>query len=257
MDGKPVGFNHQFIKAGGGSSRTASQPRNAQLDYSFAGATQMNGSAASPVPTGAWRSVDHSQVSPAIECFIDEMAHAAGKDPVAFRRENITDERLLKIIDLCVEKSGWNNPLPAGRYRGFACFNDYGGRAAHAVEIGIVDGAIKVYRAVCCVDTGFSINPNGVKQQMEGACMDAIATTLFAEITIENGGVVQGTPYEYEWARLMHAPAIEVHIVEGGTEPCGMGEIGYPAVPAAIANAVFAATGKRVRKFPIKLDELV
>jgi isoquinoline 1-oxidoreductase beta subunit len=255
--GKPVAFNHQFIKAQGGTTRTASSPGNARLTYNIPSATQMNGSAASPVPTGAWRSVDHSQVNVAIECFIDEMARAAGKDPLQFRRENTSDARLLKLLDVAEEKSGWGKPLPAGVHRGIACFNGYGGRAVHVIELSVTPEGVKLHRAVCCVDTGFSINPLGVEAQMQGACVDGLATALFAEITIENGAVVQSNPLDYAWIRMQHMPKIEVHIVENDPSPCGMGELGYPSVPAAVANAVAAATGKRVRKFPIRLSELV
>jgi isoquinoline 1-oxidoreductase beta subunit len=216
----------------------------------------MGGSAASPVPTGAWRSVDHSQVNVANECFIDEMARAAGKDPLAFRRENTTEPRLLALLDLAAEKSGWGKALPSGVHRGVACFNSYGGRTVHVVELSIAGDEVKLHRVVCCVDTGFSINPLGVEAQMQGACVDGLATALFAEITIDGGAVVQSTPLDYEWVRMHHMPKIEVHIVEADGEPCGMGEIGYPGVPGAVANAVAAATGKRVRKFPIRLSEL-
>ena len=256
--GKPVGFSHQFISVGGGSSRTASRPGQAGLVYNvIPNATQMNGGAASPVPTGAWRSVNNSQVNPAIECFIDEMARAAGKDPLQFRRENTTDPRMLKVLDLVEEKSGWGKALPQGWGRGIAIYNGYEGRVAHVIELSIENGEVKVHRAVIVIDTGTTINPMGVEMQMQGSCVDGIATALYAGITIEKGGVVQSTPYDYEWARLQHGPKTEVTIIESGDGPCGMGEIGYPSAPAAVANAVCAVTGKRVRKFPIKLDEMV
>jgi isoquinoline 1-oxidoreductase beta subunit len=256
MDGKPVAFNHQFIKAQGGSTRTASNPRDAGLPYRIPSATQMGGSAATPVPTGAWRSVDHSQVNVAIECFIDELAHAAGKDPLEFRRENTADARLLEVLRVAEEKSGWKTPPKPGVHRGVACFNGYGGRTAHVVELSIVDNAVKLHRVVCVVDCGYAINPKSVEAQMQGACVDGLATALFAEITIEKGGVVQSTPMDYEWMRMDSMPKLEVYVLENDPQPAGMGETGYPGVPAAVANAVAAATGKRVRKFPIRLDEL-
>jgi isoquinoline 1-oxidoreductase beta subunit len=255
--GKPVMLNHQFIKAQGGTSRSATNPQPLRSLYNIANATQMNGSAASPVPTGAWRSVDSSLINVALECFIDELAAAAGKDPLQFRRENTRDPRVLRLLDLAEEKSGWGKPLPKGVHRGISCFDGWGGRTVHVFEASIVDGAVKLHRAVCCVDPGYCINPKSVEAQMEGACVDGIATALFAEITIDKGGVVQGSPYDYVWARMKDVPKIEVYIVEGDPQPAGMGETGYPGVPPAIANAVAAATGKRVRKFPIRLDELV
>ncbi len=257
IDGKPVAFNHQFIKAQGGSTRTAGTPGNAGLTYRIPSATQMNGNAASPIPTGAWRSVDHSQVSVAVECFIDEMAQAAGKDPLQFRRENTSDPRLLKVLEVVEEKSGWSKPLATGLSRGVACFNGYGGRTAHVVELSIADGEVKLHRVVCVVDCGYAINPKSVEAQMQGACVDGLSTALFAEITIENGGVVQSNPLDYKWTRMNHMPKVEVYVLENDPNPAGMGETGYPGVPAAVANAVTAATGKRVRKFPNRLDELV
>jgi isoquinoline 1-oxidoreductase beta subunit len=257
VDGKPVAFNHQFIKATQQSARSAAGPREAGLAYGIPSATQMNGNAASPIPTGAWRSVDHSQVNVAIECFIDEMARSAGKDPLQFRRENTSDPRLLKVLDVAEEKSGWNKPLPAGMARGIACFNGYGGRTAHVVELSIVGGEVKLHRVVCVLDCGYAINPKSVEAQMQGSCVDGLSTALFAEITIENGGVVQSNPLDYQWMRMGNMPKVEVHVLENDPQPSGMGETGYPGVPAAVANAVAAATGKRVRKFPIRLNELV
>lgn len=257
MDGKPVAFNHQFIGAGGGTTRTASRPSATRNVYNIPNMTMMSGGAASPVPTGAWRSVNSSQINPAIECFIDELARAAGKDPLQFRRENTNDRRMLAVLDMIEEKSGWKKPLPAGMARGIAVYDGYEGRIAHVVELSVKDGEIKVHRAVCCIDTGTTINPLAVEMQLEGAFIDGLSTALYAEVTIEKGGVVQSTPYDFEWTRLHQAPKTEVYIMESGDGPCGIGEIGYPSAPAAVANAVAAATGKRVRKFPIKLDELV
>jgi isoquinoline 1-oxidoreductase beta subunit len=256
LDGKPVAINHQFIKAQRGAARTASGPRNMGMPYNIPNATQMGGAADSPVPTGAWRSVDHSQVNVAIECFIDELAHAAGKDPLQFRRENTTDARLLEVLRVAEEKSGWKTPPPSGVHRGVACFDGYGGRTAHVVELSIVGNKVKLHRVVCVVDCGYAINPKSVEAQMQGACVDGLATALFAEITIDKGGVVQSTPMDYEWMRMDSMPKLEVYVLENDPQPAGMGETGYPGVPAAVANAVAAATGKRVRKFPIRLDEL-
>ena len=255
-NGKPVGFNHQFISVRGNSSRAAGA-RGVHILYDIPGATMMMGSGASPIYVGAWRSVSNSQVNPSIEMFIDEMAHAAGKDPLQFRRENISDKRMLKILDLIEEKSGWGKPLPAGVSRGIALYDGYDARTAHVVEVSVEGSKIKVHRAVICIDTGTTINPMAVEMQLQGSCIDGISTALFAEVTIKNGGVVQHDPFDYEWIRMDQAPKTEVHIIESGDAPCGMGETGYPSAPAAVANAVFAATGKRVRKFPIRLDELV
>lgn len=254
--GKPVGWNHQFIKAGRGRGGGGSA-RSARIQYTIEGATFMSGYGASSVPTGAWRAVDHGLIEVSDECFYDELAFAAGKDPFEFRRDQITDTRLLNVLKLVAEKADWGRDMGEGRGQGIACFNGYGCRAAHVAEVLVKDGKIKVERVVVVVDPGLAINPEGVVEQMEGACMDALAATLFAKITIKDGGVEQNDPFDYKWPRMYDAPKIEVHMIDDTASPGGMGETGFPSVPPAIANAVFAATGKRVRRFPIVLDELV
>ena len=215
------------------------------------------GTGASSVPTGAWRAVDHGMIGPTNECFIDELAVAAGKDPYEFRRDNIEDKRLLDILALAAEKGGWGKPMGAGRGQGIACFVGYGCRVAHVVEVTVDGGEISVDNVTIAIDTGLAINPKGIEAQLEGCFVDAIAATLFAKITIENGGVVESDPFDYLWPKMLDTPKIEVHMINDTAKPGGMGETGFPSAPAAIANAVFAATGKRVRKFPIVVDELV
>ena len=148
--------------------------------------------------------------------------------------------------------------MPKGSGRGIACFNGYGSRIAHVVEVTVTGNKIRVDRAVVAVDVGIAINPRGVEAQVQGAFIDGVSTALMAAITIDKGGVVQGNWDGYEWARMPDAPAkMEVYVVDSGAGFQGMGEVGYPSGPPAIANAIFAATGKRVRKFPIKVEDLV
>ncbi|MCH7905310.1 MAG: xanthine dehydrogenase family protein molybdopterin-binding subunit [Armatimonadetes bacterium] len=261
--GRPVAWNHQMIKAGGRGGRGGAAP----IPYAIEGASMVTGSAASSVPTGAWRAVDHGMIGPAVECFIDEMAVAAGKDPYEFRRDNLRemfnrdgtkDERMLNILNLVAEKSDWGKSMGENRGQGIACFDGYGCRIAHVVEVTINEyDEIKVDRVTIAIDPGLAINPKGVEAQLEGCCIDAISATLLAKITIRDGGVVEADPNDYLWARMYDSPKIEVHMINDTARPGGMGETGFPSMPAAIANAVFAATGKRVRKFPIVLDELV
>ncbi len=252
-DGKALAWSHQFIKAGRGA-RKASNFGNADIAYAIDDAGMAQGAGQSPVPTGAWRSVDHSQSTVANEVFMNELAIAAGVDPVAFRKSHLRNQRLIKVLELAVEKSNWSKPLPAGWGRGVACFQGYGSFAAHVVEVSVKDKKIKVERVICAVDCGQAINVSGVEAQMQGACIDGISTALKSEITVTNGQIDQTSYTDFEWCTMAEAPKIEVHLIQGGDRPGGMGEVGYPGVPAAVANAVHNATGQPVRAFPIRLS---
>ena len=240
---------------GGGGRGRAGRPA---IPYDIPGATNQHGGAGISIPTGAWRSVENSTNNPAYECFMDELAHAAGKDPVAFRMAKIRDPRMKKVLETAVAKAGWGKTLPAGHGMGVAIFQGYGSYAAHVAEVSVKDGKIKVERMVCAVDPGIAVNPKGVEAQMQGATIDGVATALKAKITLDKGQIQETSYFDYEWARMPDAPKTEVYIVESGDNaPGGMGEVGYPSVIPAIANALAAATGKRARTFPIKLSELV
>jgi CO/xanthine dehydrogenase Mo-binding subunit len=254
-DGKPIGWSHQAVISPGRAS--ASEYRRAGIPYAIEKSGMRNSGAGVPVPTGAWRSVENTLTNVANECFIDELAHAAGKDPFEFRRSLIRDDRLRKVLETAAEKGDWGKPLPAGHGRGIACFGGYGSYAAHVMEVSVEGKKVKVHRAVCVIDCGMAINPKGVEAQVQGACTDGLSTALRAAITIEKGGVKESSWYDYQWMTIDAMPKVEVYIVDSGAEPGGMGEPPYPSVSPAVANAVFAATGTRVRKFPIKVDELV
>lgn len=255
--GNPVGWSHQSITAGGG--RRGGSPSaygNATIHYDIPNAGMRQGGAPIAVPTGAWRSVENTLHNVADECFMDELAHAAGKDPFEFRRNLISDKRLRNVLETAAAKAGWGKSLPAGHGRGIACFRGYGSYAAHVIELSVVGKTIKLIRAVCVIDCGIAVNPKGVEAQMQGACTDGLSTALRAAITIKNGGVAESSWPDYQWMTLDAMPKVEVFIVPSGEDPGGMGEPGYPSVAPALANAIFAATGKRVRKFPIQIDEL-
>jgi len=252
--GNPVGWSHQALQAAGGRRGNYG---GAGIPYKIDGAGMIYGGVASPIPTGAWRSVENSQLNVINECFIDEMAHAAGQDAVEFRLKLISDERLKNVVKRAAEKAGWGKTLPAGHGLGIACFSGYGSCAAHVAEVSIVNNEVKVHRMVAVVDCGLAINPKGVEAQLQGGCVDGLSTALRAAITIDKGGVVENSWTDYRWMSMEAMPVIESEIVASTSDSGGMGEVGYPSVPPAVANAVFAATGKRVRKFPIKIEELV
>lgn len=206
------------------------------------------------VPVTLWRSVGHSYTAFVIESFIDELAAAAGQDPAAFRRRYLAAApRHLAVLDLVLEKSGWATQVP-GRHRGIAIQEAFGTIVAHVAEISIgADDAIRVHRVSCAVDCGLVINPDIVRQQMEGGILFGLSAALYGEISIKDGAVQQSNFHDYRVLRMADSPAIDVHIVPGGTEPSGVGEPGVPPIAPAVANAVFAATGQRLRTLPLRL----
>jgi isoquinoline 1-oxidoreductase beta subunit len=210
------------------------------------------------IPTGFWRSVGNSQNAYAVECFVDEVAAAAGRDPFDLRRELLAGKpRHLGVLLLAAEKAGWGKPLAAGRARGIALWESFGSFVAQVAEVSVAaDGAVRVLRVVCAVDCGLCMNPAIVEAQMESGIVYGLSAALKGEITIEKGRVVQGNFHDYELLRLSECPAIEVHIVPSREPPGGIGEPGTPPITPAVVNAVFAATGRRVRTLPIRAEEL-
>ncbi|UPK66791.1 xanthine dehydrogenase family protein molybdopterin-binding subunit [Chitinophaga filiformis] len=211
------------------------------------------------VPVLWWRSVGHTHTGMAMEAMIDELAHTAGKDPVAYRRELLkSSPRHLAALNLAAEKAGWGKPLPAGRFRGIAVHESFLSYVAQVAEISLnEDGTIKVHRVVCAIDCGLAVNPDGVKAQIESGINFGVAAALHSEISLENGRVKQGNFNDYVVARMFDTPAdIEVHIVDSSSKMGGVGEPGVPPVAPAIANAYFAATGKRLRNLPFNKANL-
>ena len=210
------------------------------------------------IPTNYWRSVGHSQNTFFTESFIDELAIAAGKDPVEFRRELLADQpRLLGALNLAAEKAGWGKPLPAGRAMGVAAVNCFGSFNAQIAEVSIVQGKVRVHRVVSAVDCGQAINPAGVEQQMQSAIVYGLSAALRGNITFEKGRVQQTNFHQYEPLRIDEMPVIETYIVPSTNNPGGMGEVGTPAIAPAVGNAIFKATGKRVRRMPFSLETFV
>jgi isoquinoline 1-oxidoreductase beta subunit len=210
------------------------------------------------VPVGFWRSVSSSQNAFITESFVDELAHAAGKDPFEYRRELLGKSPKHKgVLEMAAKRAGWGTPLPPGRARGIAVMFSYGSYAAEVAEVSLAaDGKVRVHRVVCAVDTGFAANPDQIRAQMEGGIAYALTAALYGQITIDKGRVVQSNFHDYPILRIDEMPRIEVHIMESGDFVGGAGEPGVPPLAPAVCNAVFALTGKRVRRLPINKDEL-
>jgi isoquinoline 1-oxidoreductase beta subunit len=203
---------------------------------------------------GYWRSVSHALNSFAYESFMDEMALAAGKDPYEFRRALLDKHpRLKRVLELAAEKAGWGAPLPAGRARGIALMEGYGTSMAQVAEVSVSDNTIRVHRVVVAADPGRMVNPNIVRQQLEGSIIYGLSAVLYGEITLKDGRVQQSNFHDYQVVRMPESPAIEMHIVESNEKPAGIGEPGTALIGPAVANAVFAATGKRLRRLPLRL----
>ena len=211
------------------------------------------------VPVGFWRSVGNSHNGYIAECFVDEMAKAAGKDPFEFRRALLSkDSRQRGVLELAAEKAEWSKPVAAGRYRGIAVVESFGSYVAQVAEISIDRKAhtLQVHRVVAAVDCGRVVNPETIRAQIEGAIIYGLTAALKGEITIANGRVEQANFNDYDMVRINETPLVEVHIVESKDGPGGIGEPGTPPIAPAVCNAIFAATGKPVRQLPIRAEDL-
>ncbi|MHB8258472.1 MAG: xanthine dehydrogenase family protein molybdopterin-binding subunit [Acidiferrobacterales bacterium] len=207
------------------------------------------------VPVGFWRSVGSSQNTFVTECFLDEIAHATGKDPYQLRRSLLKKHpRHLAVLELAASKAGWGSPSPPGRHRGIAVAGSFGSYVAEVAEVSISErGRLRVHRVVCAVDCGMVVNPDTVVAQMESAIVFGLSAALADEITIKDGRVQQSNFDNYPVLRMDNMPEIEVHIVHSAESPGGIGEPGTPPIAPAVANAVFAATGRPVRRLPIRV----
>ncbi len=212
----------------------------------------------SKIPVLWWRVVGSSHTTFAVECFIDEVAHAAGQDPYQFRRKLLAHApRLLGVLDLAAEKAGWTRgPLPAGRGRGIAVAEAFKTLVAQVAEVTVDStGQVRVDRVVCAVDCGTPINPDVIAAQMEGGIGFGLSAVLYGAITLSDGRIEQDNFNNYRVLRMNEMPKVEVHIVPSTVEPTGVGEPGVAPLGPAVANAVFAATGKRIRVLPFPKPE--
>jgi isoquinoline 1-oxidoreductase beta subunit len=207
-----------------------------------------------PITTWWWRSVGSSQNAYVTECFLDELARAAGKDPLAYRRHLLAGHpRHLRVLETAAEKAGWGKPLPAGHAMGIAVHECFGSFVAQAAEVSLRDDrTVRVHRVVCAVDCGHVINPDTIEAQMQSGIMYGLSAALYGEITVADGQIVQSNYHNYPVVRMQDAPAVEVHIVTSGDALGGIGEVGLPAIAPAVCNAILALTGKPVRRLPIK-----
>jgi isoquinoline 1-oxidoreductase beta subunit len=210
------------------------------------------------VPTLWWRSVGHSHSAFVVETLIDELAHAAGKDPLEFRRGLLGKHaRVKRVLEFVADKAGWGKPPPAGQGRGIAVHESFGSYVAHVADVSVSDaGEVGVHRVVAAIDCGPVVNPDTIRAQLEGGTAFGLTAALFGEISFEKGRVKQRNFHDYRVLRINEMPAVEAHIVPSDDKMGGVGEPGVPSVAPAVANAIFAATGKRLRRLPIRAADL-
>ncbi|HEX9135659.1 MAG TPA: molybdopterin cofactor-binding domain-containing protein, partial [Nitrospirota bacterium] len=205
------------------------------------------------IPVLWWRSVGHSHTGFVVESFLDELAHAAGKDPYEYRKQLLADHpRHRSVLNLAAEKAGWGKPLPSERGRGLAVHESFGSYIAQVAEVSVSpQGDIRVHKVVCAVDCGKYVNPEIIRAQMESGIVFGLSAALHGAITFKDGRVEQSNFHDYPILRLIEMPEVEVHIVESAEKSGGIGEPGVPPIAPAVANAVFTLTGKRIRKLPM------
>ncbi len=209
------------------------------------------------VPTLWWRSVGHSHTGFAVESFLDELANAAGVDPLEFRRKLLAkDPRRLRVLETAAEAAGWGKKLEAGRARGLAVHHSFESFAAHVAEISIENGKLRIHRFTSAIDCGRVVNPDTITAQLEGAVGFALTAALYSEITLHQGRVEQSNFHDYRMLRIHEMPAVDVHIVASDADSTGVGEPGVPPVAPALCNAIFALTKKRIRRLPIRPEDL-
>ncbi|MBX3084561.1 MAG: xanthine dehydrogenase family protein molybdopterin-binding subunit [Anaerolineae bacterium] len=256
-EGKPLTWRHYVASEaiGGGSSEVASGASS--LPYKIRANVRAS-SLSLGIPVGYWRAVFNTNTAFVNETFMDELATAAGKDPYEYRLSQMNSKRMEAVLKLAAEKAAWGGPLPAGWGRGIACYASWGASyVAQVAEVSVDDrGVVHVHRVVCAVDCGIPINLDSVEAQMEGGIIAGMGMLFKHEITIEKGRVEQHNFRDYPLIRMDEAPAIEVYVVPSTEFPTGIGEMSNPVTPPAIANAIYAVTGVRIRRLPMRAADL-
>jgi isoquinoline 1-oxidoreductase beta subunit len=206
-----------------------------------------------PIPVGYWRSVGHSQNAFFTESFMDELAHKVGQDPVAFRLQHMPqDSNRYQVLEMAAAKANWGKP-PAGQFQGVAAHDAFHSAVAQVVNASVDGNTIRVHKVVCVVHCGLAVNPDIVRAQMESSVIFGLTAALKGKISLDDGRVIQSNFHDYQMLSLAETPEIEVYIVPSTDSPTGVGEPGLPPLAPALANAVFAATGQRLRELPLKL----
>lgn len=265
-DGKPVAWEQSIV----GQSIALGTPFEGFMIKNGVDSTSVEGVADSPylkeiqnhnielhtvkatIPVLWWRSVGHSHSGFVMESLVDEAAHAAGRDPLIYRRELLKDHpRHLAALNLAAEKADWGKPLPKGVARGIAVHESFGSFVAQVAEVSVEDGTVKVHRMVCAIDCGLAVNPESLRAQMESSIAFGLGAALQSEITFKGGQVQQSNFHDYLVLRMNQMPKVEVHIVPSQEKMGGVGEPALPPVAPAVTNAIFALTGKRIRSLPI------
>jgi isoquinoline 1-oxidoreductase subunit beta len=268
--GNPVAWQHTIV----GQSILSGTPFEQMLVKNGVDGTSVEGASDIPyaipnilvdlhspklaVPVLWWRSVGHSHTAFVVESFMDELAYAAGRDPYELRRILLGGHpRHLGVLNLAAQKAGWGMPLPKGRARGIAVHESFGSYVAQVADISVSPaGRARVHKVVCAVDCGRFVNPDTIKAQMEGAIVFGLSAALYSAITFKNGRVEQSNFDDYPLLRLNEMPEVEVHIVPSTEKLGGIGEPGVPPIAPALCNAIFTLTGKRIRRLPIRVEEL-
>lgn len=269
---RPSAWHHRLVSTSirefWGGKPEGQEIEGADVTYAIPNVTLEYAPVPTSIPRAWWRSVANSFNAFVVQSFMDELAHAANRDPLEFRLALLPEtkppksgseegafesDRMRAVMNEAATRSGWGKPLPKGRARGFAAHYSFGSYVAQVAEVSVDNNNPQVHRVTCVVDCGRAVNPDGVKAQMEGAIIYGLSAALSGEITIKDGAVEQGNFDDYPIARIFESPETEVFVITSDKHPTGCGEPGVPPIAPAVTNAVFALTGQRIRKLPIRL----